>query len=111
MKTSEYAQAEASTIINQLGGNRFKVMTGSKDFMFGTNDSGNTYLQIKLASNKISANRLVITLVNDLYNMEFSRVTLKGVNFDKKVKKSFEGIYADQLQELFTEATGLYTSL
>lgn len=40
----------------------------------------------------------------DSYDMEF--MNNKGI-----VKKNYDGIYSDQLQELFTDATGLYTHL
>lgn len=45
----------AKTILEQIGGRRFAVMTGSKDFT----DMGNG-LRMSLARNKTSANRLDI---------------------------------------------------
>jgi len=35
----------------------------------------------------------------------------KMVKYEYVVVKKYEGVYCDMLQELFTEATGLYTSL
>jgi hypothetical protein len=39
--------------------------------------------------------------------MEFGMI--RGMKIFKK--KEYKGVYNDQLQELFTQATGLYTSL
>lgn len=106
-------------ILNQLGGNKFIVMTGSKNFVA----DGNT-LRMTLAKNGSKANRLHITLeADDTYTMHFFRYTAGGwrVNHkagtitEKKEKieevKTFHGVYFDQLQELFTEVTKLYTRL
>lgn len=94
----------AKTILEQLGGNRFIVMTGSKNFI-GSEDS----LTFKIGGgtkNKISHCRITLTPMDE-YNMEFLRMA----KFTSKVVTSYEGIYCDQLQELFTEATGFYTRL
>ena len=107
----------AETILDQLGGGRFVVMTGSKNFI----DAGNT-LKMNLAKNASKANRLEISLNGkDLYNMRFYRYTAprystRGGQFKtypEKITevKSFNDIYCDQLQELFTEVTGMYTRL
>lgn len=107
------------TILSQLGGNKFIVMTGSKNFVA----DGNT-LRMTLAKNGSKANRLHITLESDdTYTMHFFKYTAGGwrVNHktgtvtEKKEKieevKTFRGVYFDQLQELFTEVTKLYTRL
>ena len=62
----------AKTILEQIGGRRFAVMTGSKDFT----DMGNG-LRMSLARNKTSANRLdiIYDAGADLYNMRFYRRT------------------------------------
>lgn len=94
----------AQTILEQLGGNKFVVMTGSKNFIAGEN-----YLRMNLTRNKAKAKWLKITLNgNDLYDMDFFTAD-KEFNLTTKVK--FEDVYFDQLQNLFTQATGLYTSL
>jgi hypothetical protein len=41
----------------------------------------------------------------DLYNMKFSKFNRKTYTFD--IVKSFSGVYADQLTELFENFTGL----
>ena len=55
--------------MEQIGGKRFAVMTGSRDFV----DMGNR-LRMSLARNKTSANRLdiIYDAGTDLYNMRFS---------------------------------------
>ena len=70
----------ANTILQQLGGHGFTVMTGGRNYI----NLGNG-LQMSLARNKTSANRLKIILD--------------------------EGVYFDMLQQIFTDVTGLYTRL
>lgn len=62
----------ARTILEQIGGKRFAVMTGSRDFV----DMGNG-LRMSLARNKTNANRLdiIYDAGTDLYNMRFYRKT------------------------------------
>lgn len=105
----------ANIIYNQLGGNKFVVMTGSKNFL----DDGNT-LRMALAKNASKANRLWITLeADDTYTMRFFKYTAprfstKTYTFsDEKITevRTIKGVYCDMLQELFTEVTGLYTRL
>lgn len=93
----------AKTILNQLGGNRFIMMTGSKNFISKSNG-----LSMKLSRNKSGANYLNIELTPmDTYKMTFSSIR----SFNIKTKKELNGIYCDQLQEMFTYVTGLYTKL
>jgi hypothetical protein len=94
-------QEIASTILHQLGGNKFIAMTGSKNFI-----CGNRSLTMQLTRNLAGAKYLRITLNgNDLYNMEFI------ANKDLKVKVKHEDVYNDMLQVMFTKSTGLYTYL
>ena len=107
----------ATTILQQLGGKRFIVMTGAKDFT--TIDNG---LRFKIGRNGSKANMVEITLNgSDLYDMTFIKYRPFSVKVDHKkgeVKtieekvetiKEFKDVFFDQLQELFTEVTGLYT--
>lgn len=105
----------ADIILNQLGGNKFVVMTGSKNFLA----DGNT-LRMQLAKNMSKANRLWITLdADDTYTMRFFRYTAPRFNSkkltftDEKITevKTIKGVYCDMLQEIFTATTGLYTRL
>lgn len=98
-------------ILQQLGGNKFLVMTGSKNLTYSSVE--NNYLQMRLTRNKSGANFLKVTLnSNDTYTMRFFKFTIK--NYTEVVitkEQTFEGIYCDQLQEIFTKVTGLYTKL
>ena len=93
----------AQEILIQLGGNKFRVMTGSSQFTSGKNS-----LSMKLIRNNSGANYLRITLTPmDVYKMEF--ISIRGESM--KTKREFEEVYFDQLQSIFTEVTGLYTKL
>lgn len=105
----------ADTILEQLGGNKFVVMTGAKNFI----SDGNT-LRMTLPKNMSKANRLYITLeADDTYTMHFFKFTAGRLNKktfefteDKTTEvRTIEGVYFDMLQSLFTEVTGMYTHL
>lgn len=94
----------AQTIINQLGGQRFMVMTGAKNLMY---DNTSLYLRIGTGAKK-GINSVCVKLeVDDTYTMEFSKI--RGIKVADISKH--EGIYCDQLQEIFTQETGFYTTL
>jgi hypothetical protein len=96
-------QEIATTILKQLGGNKFKVMTGAKNFAYG--DSNLTF---KIGRNSGKCNHVRVTLNSmDTYKMEF--ISVRGTTI--KTVKEFNNVYCDQLQEIFTEVTGMYTSL
>lgn len=99
----------AQTILEQLGGNRFKVMTGAKNFM-GDSAAVNPSLSFRLPSNFASRgiNYVKITLTQmDTYNMEFSRV--RGTKCT--LVDHFDNLYAEDLQRVFSIETGLGTRL
>ena len=109
MQTSSTAAQVAQTILSQLGGSKFIAMTGSKNFGAGTNDNGNDYLSMHLTRNKAKAKYLTITLnANDTYTMLFRKTVNK---YDLVTVATYENVYCDMLQDIFTEVTGLYTSL
>lgn len=96
-------QTVALEILRQLGGNRFKVMTGAESF-----SSGEKMLSFRLKSNPKKIKGVRITLdPSDTYTMEFLSIR----NMEVKTVSKAEGIYCDMLQETFTDHTGLYTSL
>ena len=98
----------AITILQQIGGRRFVSMTRSHDFI----NLGNG-LRMSLSRNKISANRLEIIYDGgaDLYNVRFYRQSMNHTTFEVTTKdiKTYEGIYCDMLEDIFTDVTGLYT--
>tara|TARA_B100001778_G_scaffold255638_1_gene215766 strand:+ start:2824 stop:4038 length:1215 start_codon:yes stop_codon:yes gene_type:complete len=101
---------QAGETLKQLGGNKFIMMTGAKNFGVGPKGMG---FKIGNNSKKINFIRIDLDRGKDLYNMEFIRLRRKkgemspSINVVKKVK----GVYADQLQDIFTKYTGMYTRL
>ncbi len=92
----------AITIYKQLGGDKFRVMTGTHSFAAGDN-----CLCMRLRRNKTGANYLRVTLTSmDDYTMEFIRA-----GKDIKTKATAEGIMCDQLEGMFKWYTGLETRL
>lgn len=91
----------AQTILEQLGGGRFIAMTGARNFV-STPDG----LCFRLPYRHVNLVEITLTPADE-YNMRFWLVRGQKA----KEIKSYGGIYCDQLQELFTEATGLYTHL
>jgi hypothetical protein len=95
----------ATTILAQLGGQKFIVMTGAKD-VYGDGNSLGFKLPARTAKNGINFVRVTLN-GDDLYNVEFFK-------FDKYVLNAVSdvrGVYDDMLQSVFTEATGLATRL
>jgi hypothetical protein len=103
----------AQTILSQLGGNKFLSITGAHSLV-----GGDDFLRMKLRRNKSRANYLTITLMPDdtytmrfwYYSEKFNMNTLEIKRTDKTIAE-YDGIYFDQLQEIFTEVTGMYTRL
>jgi hypothetical protein len=107
----------AITILKQLGGNKFIAMTGAKNFLHAdvTESNPNAWLRMDLPTNRAKVNRLKITLQdNDTYTMHFYRMVLgKSTNWTPKIsnEQTFDGVYDDMLQDIFTNVTGLDTHL
>jgi len=123
-------QEIANTILRQLGGNKFVAMTGAKQFVAIENG-----LRFRIGRNATQTNMIRITLRgDDTYKMEFIRIGSMPNSYaimqkskdrddfmrkleaaekraEPKVLQEYDGIYCDQLQELFTEYTHLYTRL
>ena len=94
----------AREILNQLGGNKFRVMTGAKNFM-GCSEG----LVMKIGRNSSNSNYLKITLNSmDLYDMEFAKVSRMG---EKKSVTEYNNVYNDSMVEVFEKHTGMYTKL
>ena len=92
----------AHTILNQLGGNRFVAMTGSKNFV-----GGKTSLSFRVGRNPkgVSTVRVDLTASDD-YTVTF----YKGVGVNLKPVVVAQEVYCDMLQDVFLDHTGLYTS-
>lgn len=101
----------ANTILSQLGGNRFIAMTGVKRHLLLAIKNG---LQVKLptrfAQKGINCVQIILD-PSDTYTMKF--IKLKKIKFDysSEVISEVNGVYWDQLQDIFTEETGLNTHL
>lgn len=116
-------KGDYKTIVEQIGGNKFLAMTGSKFQYYGHNKLGYVYLMIKLTKNQSKAQYLKIQLNGlDLYDLTFSRIkkTLTPLAKELGIKvydeevitvKEYKDVYADMLQDIFTSMTGLYTTL
>lgn len=70
---------EAYTILMQLGGNQFLVMTGADKLLAAgrTEHNPNPWLRMNLRKSQAQVNRLKITLMlNNTYTVEFYRQVL-----------------------------------
>lgn len=106
----------ANEIIHQLGGNKFIVMTGAKDFVelpYGIQFRiGSTY------NTKINMVRVFLN-TDDTYGMQFIHYVKEYLNSttgfyrpsQEKVINNYEHVYNNNLQEVFKLATGMDTRL
>ena len=100
-----YESGDVARIIwEQLGGNKFRVMTGAKNLL-NTGDG----LAMRIGRNSSNSNYLKITLNSmDTYDMTFAKLTKMG---ELKSVSEYNNIYNDMLTDIFTSHTGMYTSL
>lgn len=101
---------EIQILFEQLGGNHFVVMTGSRNLVYNNEE---TSLSMRLIPNKSRARYFkVILRGDDTYTLTFSKISGKNTDGEKVVVlKKLEGVYFDMLQPIFTEVTGLRTCL
>lgn len=98
----------AQIILEQLGGNKFIVMTGAKNFLSYTTPKIALSFRLSSTSTKNKCNYVKITLNdNDLYDVEFSKI----VKYTLKEISTHTDVGAENLRELFELETGLYTKL
>ena len=95
----------AIDILRQLGGNRFLAMTGTTGLVYD-NESRSVSMQLRRNISKAKWLKIKLTVM-DVYTMQF--FALK--NDTPIIVREFTGIYNDMLQSIFTEVTGLNTSL
>jgi hypothetical protein len=94
----------AATILQQLGGRRFMAMTGVKQCV-GSADALSFSIPMRTRN---TANKCRITLTPmDVYTVEFFRYNTRTLELT--ALDTHEDVYADMLQDVFTQATGLYT--
>lgn len=97
----------SETILRQLGGRQFIVMTGARNFI-GHPDMLTFRLPGSGGFCKNGINRVAIRLnPSDTYTVTFSRIRgMKAVEIAEH-----RDVYFDSLQEIFTRETGLETHL
>lgn len=89
----------AKTILAQLGGERFVMMTGATNFVGGADS-----LTFKVGSNPKRVTHVRVTLTpDDLYDVTFFKAG--------KGPQSQDGIHREMLQEVIGANIGLYTTL
>lgn len=94
------------TIIEQIGGNKIRVMWGIVSFMLSGEKPELSFRFKAKAKNK--SNYVKITLNgHDLYDVEFGRIYANKYT----VISTHEDIYAEDLKYLLFNETQLYTSL
>ncbi len=93
----------AKTILNQLGGNRFFVMTGAKVV---STDPISLLMALPRNAKGIKWVRVLLN-EDDTYIIDFVKL-VKGT---PKTATRVTGVYVEMLREIFTQYTGLYTSL
>ena len=125
----------AKTIMQQLGGRRFMAMTGTREVV--AIDRG---VRFRIGRNATRTNMVRVTLRgDDTYKMEFLYVRnapnpytalvkylgrgMNPIEADRKIKQQiaaaaqptvlhqYDGVYCDQLEELFRDYTKLNTRL
>lgn len=96
----------ANAIVAQLGGHRFIAMTGAKHFV--TDAKAVTFkLPAQLSKSGVNAVRIELN-ANDTYTVTFYKI---GRGTTVTTLKALSGVMCDQLRAIFTQVTGLYTSL
>lgn len=101
----------ARTILDQMGGiRRLSAMIGAKNFISGQKDGGAlggvSFRFPRPGRGKPNFVKILL-MPDDTYTVEFGSV--HGYNYKKK--KRVEGVYADQLDDVFERTTGLYLRL
>lgn len=98
----------AKTILAQLGGSRFRAMTGAKDFL--STERGLIFGLPRYPG--VRTNKVRITLdADDTYSVEFMRIAKKAGVPTVTTLDTISGVYADNLREVFEGYTGLATAL
>lgn len=100
------AKNVATEILHQLGGNKFIGMTGAKKFAYLEKGGLIFRLPSDFANSGINLVKIELD-PSDTYNVYFYKS--RGVKLEEI--KSMTMIYCDQLQDIFTQVTGLNTYL
>jgi hypothetical protein len=95
-------QQIAQTILAQLGGHKFVAMTGARNMMHTKN--GLVFNLPRGAAKNAITHVQVILDESDTYTVSFGKMRNR-IEYVEVAEQS--GVYADQLQQLFTRVTGL----
>jgi hypothetical protein len=99
--------AVANTILEQLGGRKFLVMTGAKN-LIGSQTSLTMKVNGRYQGKKV--NKVTIRLdPSDTYTVEAGYFAMRQLTTE--IRATREGVYCDNLQAVFTSLTGLATKL
>lgn len=100
------AKQIADTTISYLGGyNKLMAMVNAKNFVYDKEGG----IQFWFSGNK-NMNIVKFSLTHeDLYKVTFYKYNRRTM--DVKVVDEYDGIYAEQLKELFEQVTGRYLSI
>ena len=93
----------AYTILDQMGGNMFRVMTGCKRWSICP---GGASFMIGRNCKMVNCVKVVLC-PDDTYTMSFLKIGSKGI----KTLATVEDVYCNQLQAFFTKHTGMDTHL
>ncbi len=106
--TKEQTYSLADTIWQQLGSQRFSLVTGCRPLCYGEK-GGKVYLLMSVGRNCHSINRFEVSYNegSDLYEVRFMR-SRNGVT---KVVAYYSDVYADMLHTLFEQHTGMVTAM
>jgi hypothetical protein len=109
------AQEIATEILRQLGGRKFITMTGAKKLGYHYYEKdGIVELSFRIDRNATRVNTVRVHYVysSDTYNMHFNyEAVTKDFTIINQAIASYDGVYCDMLQGLFTSVTGMHTSL
>lgn len=113
---TDYTKEVVNTILQQFGGRMALKMIGASGLRGGELPEDRGYfLTIDFKAFSLNlANRVTITLNQmDTYDMKFERIHYSSMNRKdlQEAIKEHEGLYFDQLQEVFEQDTGLYLKL
>ena len=101
----------AVEILRQLGGHRkLEMMIGAYNFVFGTNEKGDTWLSFKLKASQV-VNHIKITLTwDDLYTIQLGKIHGK-FNQDFAIVEELSKVDCENLIPVIEKSTGCYLSL
>jgi hypothetical protein len=108
-RTKQIEKEVAQTILEQLG-NGFVRMTGSKNFVRGTDDKGDHYLEFGIMPNGSKANIIRVTLnQHDYYDITFikKRKAKNSRCYLTEALQTESDIDCDSLTETIGRVTGL----